>query len=121
MNLRALIPIVVTLAVLGGAAAAHAAGAPHATSAPQQRCGTHKVVFKSGFITVQVAWRVSATGVSCGDAVKIVRMLAKKPLPSNRAPFPGTYAGLPCTGTEQWVIGGRAVLAVESEISPEPA
>jgi hypothetical protein len=102
MNLRTLILIAVTTAAFGAAA-------PPATTAAMQRCGTHKVEFKNGFLTVRATWRISATGVSCGDAVKVVRKLAGKPLPNYRRPYPGTYAGLRCTGGPEGASWARSL------------
>lgn len=106
MTLRTSMLIAIVVAAFGATAAAHAADAPNAL---QLRCGTHKVVFKSGSITIQATWRISATGVACGDAVKIVRLLAGKPLPNYRRPYAGTYAGLRCTGGPEGAAWARSL------------
>jgi hypothetical protein len=109
MNIRTRLLIALTAAALVAVTAAYAGAAPQASTAAQQSCGTHKVVFKSGMVTVQATWRVSAKALSCGDAVKIVRLLAGKPLPNYRRPFPGMYAGLRCTGGPEGAAWARTI------------
>lgn len=113
MNLRMLTLLAVAaMALAAGAARANAS--PAENTAATQRCGTHKVVFKHGFLTIQATWRVSATALSCGDAVKIVRLLAGKPLPNYRRPYPGTYAGLRCTGGPEGAAWARSLSCKKS-------
>jgi hypothetical protein len=90
MTLRT--PILIAAVVTALAATAPA---PAAESAAQ--CGTHRIAVKLGAISVQSRWRISANGVSCADAVKFVKLLARKPLPSSGI-YAGTYAGLRCAG-----------------------
>lgn len=108
MNQRTLTAFAVA-AIMLAAGTAHAVASPAANAAMTQRCGTHKVVFKQGFITVHATWRVSATAVPCGDAVKVVRLLAGKPLPNYRRPYPGTYSGLRCNGGPEGAAWARTL------------